>query len=58
MQTFINDESAYLAWVHANPTGFVATMDHPQSVPQYPMVHRTRHKLIWGGRNYTQGLLD
>jgi hypothetical protein len=55
MQTFINNDDGYLAWVHSNPTGFVANVDQPQYVKQYPMVHRASHKAVTTSKrgNYT-----
>ena len=46
VQLYDNDEPGYLAWVTANPAGFVATLDRALSFPQYPMVHKATHGLI------------
>lgn len=52
---FWDDEDAYLAWVHANPDGFVANCDKAGVVRQYPMIHRTSHGAMWTPKrsNYT-----
>lgn len=43
---FDNNEEEYLAWVHANPNGFVVNVDRARRVPHYPMVHRATHGLM------------
>ena len=55
--TFVNDEKGYLAWIHAHPHGFVANIDEPHVIPQYPMVHATSHKSLSSPTrtNYTTG---
>lgn len=52
---FDNDEEGYLAWVRANPTGFVVNVDRARRVPHYPMVHRATHGLMSSSTrtNYT-----
>jgi hypothetical protein len=54
---FINDESAYLAWVEANQNGYAVNVDELRYFPQYPMVHRASHKIIStpARTNYTTG---
>ena len=56
-KTFVDDESGYLAWVHAHPHGFVVNIDDPQITPQYPMVHVASHKSLSSPTrtNYTTG---
>ncbi|MER0109215.1 HNH endonuclease [Aeromonas dhakensis] len=39
VHVFDNKEEEYLAWVEANPSGFVANMDKAKSMKQYPMIH-------------------
>ncbi|HDZ8908270.1 TPA: HNH endonuclease [Aeromonas dhakensis] len=39
VHVFDNKEEDYLAWVEANPSGFVANMDKAKSMKQYPMIH-------------------
>jgi hypothetical protein len=55
VKTFKNNESGYLAWVHARPDGFVANADRRSDREMYPMVHRATHKAISGPQrqNYT-----
>lgn len=52
-----NDEDAYIAWVLDNQDGFVANIDRELNVPQYPMVHKTSHKLMSSPKigNFTTG---
>jgi hypothetical protein len=54
---FKNDDSGYLKWVLANPTGYVVNVDEPQYSPQYPMVHSATHKSVSSPKrgNYTTG---
>jgi hypothetical protein len=46
IKEFRHDEAAYLAWVQANPEGYVANLDEPLSRPEYPMVHAASKKHI------------
>ncbi len=39
VEVFDKKEKEYLAWVEANPSGFVANMDKAKSMKQYPMIH-------------------
>ena len=57
VEQFKNDEGGYLRWVTANPMGFVANVDEPQYVAQYPMVHSASHKAVSSPvrTNYTTG---
>ena len=52
---FVNDETGYLAWVHAHPHGYIANVDVAGQVQQYPMVHLASHKLLSSSAvgNYT-----
>jgi 5-methylcytosine-specific restriction enzyme A len=43
---FENDDEGYLAWVRANPSGYVVNVDRARRYPQYPMVHRAKHALM------------
>ncbi len=54
---FDKSEDEYIAWVLANPDGFVANVDRDLNVPQYPMVHKASHKLMWSPKigNFTIG---
>ena len=54
---FDKSEDEYIAWVLANQAGFVANIDRELSVPQYPMVHKASHKLMWSPKigNFTTG---
>lgn len=54
---FDNDEVGYIAWIQANPQGFVANVDRARKVPQYPMVHAATHKSISSPKigNFTTG---
>ncbi len=41
MRTFDNDETGYLHWVNANPSGFVLNAErHPGGIPDAYMLHR------------------
>lgn len=44
--TFDNDEEAYLRWIEAHTDGYVANVDRAATMPQYPMVHTARHRVI------------
>lgn len=57
VELFNNDETGYLKWVQSNPHGFVANVDRAGRVPQYPMVHKASHKLMWSPKigNFTTG---
>ncbi len=57
IEQFENDESGYLRWVQANPSGYVVNVDEPQYAPQYPMLHAASHKVISSPTrtNYTTG---
>lgn len=57
VKLFDNDEAAYLAWVQANPNGFVANIDRAQAFQQYPMVHVATHGLVSSPKigNFTTG---
>lgn len=57
VELFDNDETSYIAWVHANPQGFVANVDRAHRVPNYPMVHAATHGLISSPKigNFTTG---
>lgn len=39
VEVFDKMEEEYLAWIEANPSGFVANMDKAKSMKQYPMIH-------------------
>jgi hypothetical protein len=43
---FVNDDAAYLRWVHSHQHGYIVNLDKARTYPQYPMVHRASHKLI------------
>ena len=57
VERFDRREHDYLAWVQANPDGFVANVDRAQVVPQYPMIHRASHRALSSPRigNFTTG---
>ncbi len=57
VELFDNKESAYLAWVHANPNGFVANIDRAGKFLHYPMVHAATHGLLSSVKigNFTTG---
>jgi hypothetical protein len=57
IEQFENDESDYLSWVQANPSGYVVNVDVPHHTPQYPMVHLASHKAVSSPTrsNYTTG---
>lgn len=57
LQTFVRDESGYLAWVQAHSDGFIVNIDEPQTTRQYPMVHAALHKSLSSPMrtNYTTG---
>jgi hypothetical protein len=57
VEQFESDESGYLRWVQANPSGYVVNVDVPQHAPQYPMVHLASHKVVSSPArgNYTTG---
>lgn len=55
MRTFRNDDQGFLEWIDENPDGFVANVDNPQSVHQYPMVHLTSDSQLRNRSNYTTG---
>lgn len=46
IELFDTDEAGYLAWIQANPTGYVANVDRARIFAQYPMVHAATHKLM------------
>jgi hypothetical protein len=43
---FRNDDEGYLRWAETHPNGFIVNVDVAQTVPNYPMVHSTAHKLL------------
>lgn len=55
MQIFVDDDAGYLRWVEAHPEGYVANVDKPQYVNNYPMVHRATHQAVTTSKrgNYT-----
>lgn len=55
MRIFVNDDDGYLQWVQAHPHGYVANVDSPQYVKDYPKVHRATHEAVTTSRrgNYT-----
>lgn len=57
VELFDNDEAGYLAWIEANPKGFVANVDRSLSFQQYPMVHAATHRAISSPKigNFTTG---
>ena len=57
MKIFDKSEDAYIAWVGANPSGFVANVNRDSTVPQYPIAHKASHKTMWSTKsgNFTTG---
>ena len=58
IETFDNQEDGYLAWIQAHSAdGYVANVDRARNVPQYPMVHLARHRLVSSPKigNFTTG---
>ena len=46
IKIYRNDDDGYLAWVLANPNGYVVNTDDPPTSTVYPMVHTARHKVV------------
>ncbi len=56
MQTFVDDDEGYLAWLRDHPGGYVVNADRPPN-PSYLRLHRTTCRTISGqpasGRAWT-----
>ena len=57
VKIFDKSEDAYIAWVAANQSGFVANVNRDSNVPQYPIAHKASHKTMWSTKtgNFTSG---
>ncbi len=56
MQTFVDDDEGYVAWLHAHPEGYVVNADRPPNA-SYLRLHRstcsTINNLHGSGRAWT-----
>lgn len=54
--SFNDNEAGYLAWMAANPEGFVANIDKVHVSRHYPMLHRASCKTLHVREHYTTGV--